>query len=272
MAPHAGTYKLEVWGAQGGGTSDYYGGYGGYSVGEMEMSVRSYYVVVGGQGETIANIQTGNGQLAAGGYNGGGIGSGFDGNDYGAGGGGATHISTENSVLSSRSSDYTSTVLIVAGGGGAGMPLDDALKGIGGHGGGFTGGNGEAPSTPRHQILGKGGTQSVGGQNNVSITYGSFGQGGGNVTSRKKDEPIVYSCHGGGGGLYGGSGSQRAGAGGGSGYINTSKLTNAEMYGYGVSASSATATKTYSTSNVSSTATAKYAKTGDGFARITYTP
>lgn len=58
-------------------------------------------------------------------------------------------------------------------------------------------------------------------------------------------------------------------AGGGSGYINTTKLTNAFMYGYNVSTSSATATKTYSTTNVSATATANYAKQGDGYSRIT---
>ena len=56
---------------------------------------------------------------------------------------------------------------------------------------------------------------------------------------------------------------------GGSGYINTSKLTNAFMYGYNVSTSSATTTKTYSTTNVSSTPTSNYAKSGDGAARIT---
>lgn len=57
--------------------------------------------------------------------------------------------------------------------------------------------------------------------------------------------------------------------GGGSGYINTSKLTEAFMYGYNVPTSNGTATKTYSTTNVSSTPTSNYVKSGDGAARIT---
>jgi len=261
---------LECWGAQGGGNATYYGGYGGYSVGDMTMSVTSYYIVVGGQGDCTYPdfIQSRDGDLAAGGYNGGGIGSGFDGNDYGAGGGGATHISTSNSILSSRSGDYNSTVIIVAGGGGAGMPLDDGLNATGGHGGGYIGGTGQIPDASTQNLCrGLGGSQSQGGQCERSECRGKFGQGGGNITSRLSDANpvIIYSCHGGGGGLYGGAGSQRAGAGGGSGYINTSKLSNAAMYGYGVSTSSATATKTYS-------ATAQYAKTGDGYAKITFTP
>lgn len=76
---------------------------------------------------------------------------------------------------------------------------------------------------------------------------------------------------GGGGGYYGGCGSSAycGGGSGGAGYINTSKLTNAFMYGYNVSTSSVTATKTYSTTNVSSTPTSNYVKLGDGAARIT---
>ena len=86
---------------------------------------------------------------------------------------------------------------------------------------------------------------------------------------------VVCSCSlrggGGGSGYYGGGPSAGHGApgGGGSGYINTSKLTNAFMYGYDASTSSATTTKTYSTTNVSSTPTSNYAKSGDGAARIT---
>ena len=57
--------------------------------------------------------------------------------------------------------------------------------------------------------------------------------------------------------------------GGGSGYINISKLTEAFMYGYNVPTSNDIANKTYSTTNVSSTPTSNYAKSGDGAARIT---
>ena len=76
-----GKYKLEVWGAQGGGD---YPGYGGYSVGTYPLTKnQSIYVYVGGQGlPSLANSAGGNG------YNGGG--QGYNG---GGGGGGMTHIS-----------------------------------------------------------------------------------------------------------------------------------------------------------------------------------
>ena len=284
-APEEGTYKLEVWGAQGGGNATYYGGYGGYSVGDTDLTAgTTSYIIVGGQGTLKSDI---NG-TTPGGYNGGGYGFGADSNDYGAGGGGATHISTTSSLLSARSGDYSTTVYIVAGGGGAGMPFDDGYKAIGGHGGGYIGGNGAAGKTDSgnsdtsstSSFPGIGGDQTKGGKNSAAVNstyvgYGSFGQGGQhnyriNNTLYPGSNMNIYSWHGGGGGFYGGSGSQRNGAGGGSGYINTNKLSNASMYGYGVSTSTATATKTYSTSNVSSTATSQYAKTGNGYARITF--
>ena len=75
-----------------------------------------------------------------------------------------------------------------------------------------------------------------------------------------------------GGGYYGGTTFSTAdnnrGAGG-SGYINTTKLTNAYMYGYSVQTSNSANTMTYSTTNVSESPTSNYAKLGDGYARIT---
>ena len=86
----AGTYKLEVWGAQGGDT--YYGSatlktgaYGGYSVGTIKLDTNTtLYVVVGGKGETSTSINPGSDTSSTrndGGYNGGGRG-------YGVGAGG----------------------------------------------------------------------------------------------------------------------------------------------------------------------------------------
>ena len=60
------------------------------------------------------------------------------------------------------------------------------------------------------------------------------------------------------------------GAGGGSGYINTTELTNACMYGYNVAESAATATKTVSTLAHSETPTAQTAKIGNGYAKISW--
>lgn len=47
-APYTGTYKLECWGAQGGGNSTYKGGAGGYSSGLYHMTKGTkLYVQVG---------------------------------------------------------------------------------------------------------------------------------------------------------------------------------------------------------------------------------
>ena len=75
--PYTGTYKLEVWGAQGGqachhGTcnSTYAGGAGGYAYGEVQLTEGTIlYVVIGGKGKDATNTSYTGG---AGGYNGGG--------------------------------------------------------------------------------------------------------------------------------------------------------------------------------------------------------
>jgi len=79
VAPFNGTYKLEVWGAQGGYRNNIeYGGKGGYSSGEVYLTAGTkLYIYVGGAGNTGGT---------AGGFNGGGVK-----NTY-AGGGGATDI------------------------------------------------------------------------------------------------------------------------------------------------------------------------------------
>lgn len=208
VAPVTGTYKLEVWGAQGGGTTLASGGKGGYSYGNVELSAgQVIYIVVGGQG----------------GYNGGGAAGGTSGGN----GGGATHIAktTNRGILSSYASN-TSEVLIVAGGGGggayySGQHIDGAT------GGGTAGGNGSCGLSGNWDDTSPtGGTQTSGGtrgklkdpDGDNSTRYGtdgSFGTGGAGNGS--------YSG-GGGAGWYGGGGAAtRAGAwmsgAGGSGYI-----------------------------------------------------
>ena len=52
--PITGTYKLEVWGAQGGGSASYPGGKGGYSVGTLSLNSGTVlYVYVGEKGKFI---------------------------------------------------------------------------------------------------------------------------------------------------------------------------------------------------------------------------
>lgn len=248
-----GTYKLETWGAQGGyGMNETYrGGYGGYSVGYINIDTNTtLYVVVGGQG---GNGTTKVSTLNAGGYNGGGNSYGTT-NKYVGSGGGTTHIALTDGVLSSLSENI-SDILIVAGGGGAGGYETSSYNSVGGDAGGYIGNSGT--STNASFIVGSGGTQNSGGTGLIS---GSFGQGG-NAT---------IDSIGGGGGFYGGGvGRYSSGSGGGSGYIGNTLLTNKEMYCYNCAESTDESTKTVSTTNVSEEPISNYAKIGNGYAIIT---
>lgn len=97
-APADGLYKLEAWGAQGGGSN---GGKGGYSYGTLELSRGdTIYVYVGGQG-TMAPTQ--NNVWGGGGWNGGG-------QAYATyGGGGMTEISYAGTDYSTTSVEYSTT-------------------------------------------------------------------------------------------------------------------------------------------------------------------
>ena len=192
--PCTGIYKLEVWGAQGGGSP---GGKGGYAYGnKVLIKDDKAYIGVGGRAST---------------FNGGGSCSSTT-------GGGGTHIGMTNTQIA----DTNIAKLYVVAGGGGGYS--------GGAGGGLTGGRGgDGNYADNHGVGGNGGTQIAGGASrtassgdygNRSSNPGSFGKGGscsyyGNATSRG----------GGGGGYYGGAGGMAngyqssAGGGGGSSYI-----------------------------------------------------
>ena len=183
-------YKLECWGAGGGGKDDRKGGNGGYSVGYLLMDVGTViYVCCGKAGVYGAGY----------GYNGGT--TDVSANPtfwYGVAlSGGATHFARMDGELKNIGESNKSKVLIVAGGGGSNAP-----NGYGGAGGGLTGGDGENQS-------GTGATQTSG--------Y-AFGQG-----QKGYSTSDGYGGHGG-GGWYGGKGGGWAGTynhggGGGSGYI-----------------------------------------------------
>lgn len=260
-----GKYKLEVWGAQGGSyNSEYYGGYGGYSVGTIELKKNQIiYVYVGGQG-TILND---NSDYIPGGFNGGGRGANKDANVISTSGGGATHVATKSGLLSSLEG-YKDNILIVSAGGGGTSYQSGTYSGVGGSGGGYIGSDGT--NTMTDYKPGAGGTQSSGGNSGGGVannqergTSGSFGQGGnGN-----------YYSGGGGAGLYGGGASNQSGAGGGSSYIGNSLLSDKSMYYYCSSScntSTAASTKTVSTTCVDETAKKNCAKLGNGYVKITY--
>ena len=231
-----GVYKLEVWGAEGGGhpQDDSYGnkgnkgGLGGYSYGNISLSSgTNLYIAVGGLGHNQATHGNGNG-----GYNGGGFGGKTS--LMGSGGGGATHIATSNyGELSNYYTQYTNhldNILIVAGGGGGSDDINNSPT-VGGSGGGTTGGQGELwlddYAAPDNQAGvyphddGKGGTQSCGYAS--SIYAQGFGQG----------QSFTGNSDGGGagGGWCGGfiTDSNNGAGGGGSGHINTNYLTNFGM-------------------------------------------
>ena len=211
--PCEGNYKIEVWGAAGGYTSESkHGGYGGYSKGTIELDAdETLYINVGGQGTT--------GEGSTGGYNGGGSGASSGGS---GGGGGATHIATQSGLLQELSNSIES-ILIVAGGGGGYANWGCSVS-IGGSGGGY---QGALATNTSSDVNNTGGTQSNGGVSNGAAA-GSFGLGGyQNVSS--------YSTPGAGSGFYGGgTGHDYCGAGGGSGYISNTRLSNGAMYGYQV--------------------------------------
>lgn len=200
-APASGTYKLEVWGAQGGSGLNTIGGDGGYATGNYYLSEgTTVYLYVGGQGGTPSA-----------GWNGGGAGGIDTGSGQtGGGGGGASDIRVGGTNLTNR--------IIVAGGGAGGGR--DGTSGVGG------GMSGTASTSYNLGYPGQPGTQSVGGSAYITsrgATSGSLGQGGRGSTGYNS-----AGGGGGGGGYYGGGGGTStqdhgsgwsAGGGGGSGYI-----------------------------------------------------
>ena len=263
VVPATGTYKLEAWGAQGGSLSTtYYGGYGGYSVGTIEVEKgKVIYINVGGKGK-------GNGTHISqlGGYNGGGDAIGdTDGNTRQSSGGGLTHISLLSGLLKYMDLTGIRNLLLVAGGGAGSSANAAIMSTLGGSGGGYIGVSGEKYNeSATINGTGYGGTQNISpppqygtGINKKYYSTGGFGYGANGIYA------------GGGGGFYGGSVSV-ASSGGGSGYIGNSLLTTKSMYCYNCQESSEESTKTISTTCTSATPIANCAKQGDGYVRITY--
>ena len=287
VAPYAGTYKLEVWGASGGTAGLFIPSLGGYSVGTTHLNKgQSVYIYVGGQGSVCSIGYGSNRPYAVGGYNGGGACYASKNGDYvrnSGAGGGATHIATVPGLLNTLENNKND-ILIVAGGGGGSYQyykdtgiLSPLITGGGGaSGGGYLGATGTYQEKKKRSLYGssspnkygsKGGSQTAGGAGNVA---GTFGQG-------------ATSWNGGGGGFYGGgasgngvSGYNQSGAGGGSGYIGNSKLTSEygitkHMTCYSCATSSAADTKTNSNSqfNMDATPKADQPRFGNGYAKIT---
>lgn len=211
VIPVAGIYKLEAWGASGGGTSTMKG-YGGYASGTYALEKNALLkIYVGGKGTTKKD-----GTVSPGGFNGGGA-SGASTHNSASSGGGASDIRLGNSSLSSR-------IIVAGGGGGGGCRNDTSFTCSGGHGGGASGG---APGTcSAASYTGTGATSSAGGTagsytTNCSTTATAGALGVAGVGSTCSTSGNAYAAGGGGGGYYGGGGGARYGGGsGGSGYCN----------------------------------------------------
>ena len=272
--PTTGTYKLETWGAQGGSINEtYYGGYGAYSSGEINIKNRDIlYINVGGSGQKFTypssvDASVANEIKAYGGYNGGGNGLGYWTSSPGAkqfntSGGGVTHIAKTSGLLSTLEAQKNKIFIVASGGGGAQYFTINELYSycIGASGGGITGTIKYCDSNFTSNYLKNvtNATQLSGGKstyNNSSPVVGSFGQGGAAYT-------------GGGGGFYGGSSNGGISASG-SGYIGNSELSEKVMYCYNCQESSEESTKTISTTCTSATPTVNCSKQGNGYARIT---
>ncbi len=283
--PCDGYYKLEAWGAQGGGDTTYIGGYGGYSTGIIDLNEHDNINVVVGQAGSWSTVDY---VILPATYNGGGgataAWSGKSATEWHASGGGATHMAKSTGNLASIGYDSFVTqnngYLVAAGGGGAGYFYYDSTQWVqmqGGHGGGYEGVIGS--STAGSLYAGYINKSNVpANQSHASTLYyasdpsvsGSFGQGG-------------SSYSGGGGGLYGGSGIHGRTSGG-SSYIGNTELINKSMYCYNC-AEDLTNTNTFTVrtngtstyrdtvncpNGYSSDPISKCAKAGNGYAKITY--
>lgn len=246
--PISGTYKIEAWGASGGGTT-IMKGRGGYSSGTIKLTtLDTLHITVGGEGTTGLS-----GTAATGGYNGGGD-SGVSTSNYASSGGGASDIRLNSTSLSSR-------ILVAGGGGGGGSRNDSTATCNGGAGGGATAGIGTCSAA---SYLGGAGTPTAGGaaatytDNIITLaTAGTFGNGGNGASYQNGS--ATSSAGGGGGGYYGGGGGSRyGGGGGGSSYCNNSTLTTCDTLANGTDSFPTTSGNSYENGH-----------TGNGYVKIT---
>ena len=218
--PTTGYYKLEAWGAQGGGSTNA-GGNGGYSTVVYQLTQgTTLYIYCGGAGSAHSGITGG-----AGGWNGGGKGgNAVSGQNGGGGGGGATHIATSQidaitdnnnlftgtltNPLTSLTPTAKSGLLLVAGGGGGGSYYGG--RAYGGVGGGEDYGLGKRATptnTPesmytsdRNKLTFSGSQGGVGkvGTDAVDCKGGSGGHGGGFIALNEMlDQVFSYGGCGG---------------------------------------------------------------------------
>ena len=288
VAPATGTYTMECWGASGGGSRKNgtfqanEASLGGYVYGKLDLTKDATFYIYVGQKGTDAVV----GKNSAGGWNGGGMGTWDNVDDESAGGGGgATDIRLSPASSSNYSKWYTfdsmkSRIMVAGGGGGRNYTFESAGFG---HGGGLEGGNGYGADSYRPS----GGTQT---SDSSLFGKGSDGAGRGGSDGQA----------GGGGGYYGGKGgndsdggSKSGSGGGGCSYVSgltgciaieesstsssIQRKSNSEHYsGYVFTDPKTISGNTNETANQpvpgDTTGLLQKGQSGNGFARITYTP
>ena len=258
--PCDGEYKLETWGAQGGNSTIkngtmYRGGNGSYSAGYMILNSNgSIYINIGGKGTDNTNVNN------IGGYNGGG----YSYNKGVTSGGGATHIALSSGLLSTLESNKSNILIVSGGGGGSSGDPEGGGYCYGGNAGGSIAADPIPGSDDYYIYNGKSYMHGIGGTQISGYKFGIGESGFSNVSEKGS---------GGGGGYYGGTSGNGTTwtdcAGGGSGYIGNSLLTDKIMYCYNCQESSEESTKTVSTTCTSQTPTENCSKQGNGYAKIT---
>ena len=249
----AGTHKLEVWGAQGGGKQNNSsldtanGGMGGYSYGTLTLtSDTNVFIYAGGMGKSIGS------GFAEGGFNGGGAAYGSSTSEPANGGGGASDIRINEDSLYSR-------VIVAGGGGGGGEDASDTP----GYGGGTSGGASSGMSTLATQTsTGTGGVFGFGANTPNDGGGGGGGWYGGGTINGSQTVPTSNST------------SDTSGGAGGSGYVYTS--STASNYPSGVKLTSSyyltdASTVAGNTSFTNSDGSTVTGRSGNGYARITST-
>ena len=188
------TYKIELWGAQGGSYVEYIGGKGAYTSGIINLARNNkIYIYVGKQGDNSSERIYNNGSIACK----------YNNISYGASGGGATDIRTIDGKWDDFSS-LISRIMVAAGGGGA-IYIPNDLNCFycqnGGSGGGLIGENGNLKVyilTDTNATIASGATQISGGKNGNNNTYQNFG-----IVDN------IYGSAKGGGGYYSGGNGYR---------------------------------------------------------------
>lgn len=223
VVPVSGKYKIEIWGNQG-GNSSYWGGKGGYTSGEINLTAGDILKIYVGQCNYSNNHVEG--------WNGGGRGGANDSSPGGSSidirfyhmegtyGFKVVDTATDSSPFIGLTGNESTDSRIIVGGGGGGA----GSKQTGGYAGGLEGSKGLNGKNGKPS----GGTQTSGGLKDAEgytdgLTDGSPGRGG--------NAGYDSAAGGGGGGWYGGGGaswysrSHGSTGGGGSSHVNSTLFT-----------------------------------------------